>query len=170
MGTLKIFNVGCICLLIIWLKYRGNIGVMFVPWWPIWTTVNRGLQDTLKELFTMSITVHLKRIYNLPGKYDRKVELSFRGKWLFSNYYGWCCLFMINVLYLQVFFCYFFNKICHVFSTFILQPHKLSFFLLYLVYHLGFTHKTRMLDCENIAIFNEVTYLSLYVVLTLNFS
>uniref|UniRef100_A0A673IGM9 Copine-3-like n=1 Tax=Sinocyclocheilus rhinocerous TaxID=307959 RepID=A0A673IGM9_9TELE len=45
----------------------------------------------------MSITVLLKKIYNLPGKYDRKVELSFRG----------------------------------------------------------FTHKTRILQCENIAIFNE---------------
>uniref|UniRef100_A0A9J8AXH0 Fer-1 like family member 4 n=1 Tax=Cyprinus carpio carpio TaxID=630221 RepID=A0A9J8AXH0_CYPCA len=45
----------------------------------------------------MSITVLLKKIYNLPGRYDRKVELSFRG----------------------------------------------------------FTHKTRILQCENIAIFNE---------------
>ncbi|XP_030632044.1 LOW QUALITY PROTEIN: fer-1-like protein 4 [Chanos chanos] len=45
----------------------------------------------------MSITVHLKKISNLPGKYDRKVELSFRG----------------------------------------------------------FTHKTKILQCENIAIFNE---------------
>ncbi|KAG1949657.1 fer-1-like protein [Pimephales promelas] len=45
----------------------------------------------------MSITVILKKIYNLPGKYDRKVELSFRG----------------------------------------------------------FTHKTRILQCENVAIFNE---------------
>ncbi|XP_076124796.1 fer-1-like protein 4 [Alosa pseudoharengus] len=45
----------------------------------------------------MSITVNLKRITNLPGKYDRKVELSFRG----------------------------------------------------------FTHKTKILQCENIAIFNE---------------
>uniref|UniRef100_A0A8C1QFE8 Fer-1 like family member 4 n=1 Tax=Cyprinus carpio TaxID=7962 RepID=A0A8C1QFE8_CYPCA len=45
----------------------------------------------------MSITVVLKKIYNLPGKYDRKVELSFRG----------------------------------------------------------FTHKTRILQCENVAIFNE---------------
>ncbi|XP_065097285.1 fer-1-like protein 4 isoform X2 [Paramisgurnus dabryanus] len=45
----------------------------------------------------MSITVLLKKIYNLPGKYDRKVELSFRD----------------------------------------------------------FTHKTKVLGCENIAIFNE---------------
>uniref|UniRef100_A0A3P8YYU0 C2 domain-containing protein n=1 Tax=Esox lucius TaxID=8010 RepID=A0A3P8YYU0_ESOLU len=45
----------------------------------------------------MSITVNLKRITNLPGKYDRKVELCFRD----------------------------------------------------------FTHKTRILQCENIAIFNE---------------
>ncbi|XP_060713707.1 fer-1-like protein 4 [Tachysurus vachellii] len=45
----------------------------------------------------MSITVHLKKILNLPGKYDRKVELSFRD----------------------------------------------------------FTHKTKILQCENIAIFNE---------------
>ncbi|XP_017548337.1 fer-1-like protein 4 [Pygocentrus nattereri] len=45
----------------------------------------------------MSITVHLKRISNLPGKYDRKVELSFRD----------------------------------------------------------FTHKTKIFQCENIAIFNE---------------
>lgn len=45
----------------------------------------------------MSISVHLKKIYNLPGKCDRKVELSFKG----------------------------------------------------------FTHKTRMLECENIAIINE---------------
>ncbi|XP_018611397.2 fer-1-like protein 4 [Scleropages formosus] len=45
----------------------------------------------------MSITVHLKKITNLPGRYDRKVELSFRG----------------------------------------------------------FTHKTRILQCENVAIFNE---------------
>ncbi|XP_028854835.1 fer-1-like protein 4 isoform X2 [Denticeps clupeoides] len=45
----------------------------------------------------MSITVNLKRITNLPGRYDRKVELSFRG----------------------------------------------------------FTHKTKILQCENIAIFNE---------------
>ncbi|XP_066527462.1 fer-1-like protein 4 [Hoplias malabaricus] len=45
----------------------------------------------------MSITVLLKRIYNLPGRYDRKVELSFRD----------------------------------------------------------FTHKTKILQCENIAIFNE---------------
>nr|XP_017213881.1 fer-1-like protein 4 [Danio rerio] len=45
----------------------------------------------------MSITVLLKKIFNLPGKYDRKVELSFRG----------------------------------------------------------FTHKTKILQCENIAIFNE---------------
>ncbi|XP_051958046.1 fer-1-like protein 4 isoform X2 [Xyrauchen texanus] len=45
----------------------------------------------------MSITVYLKKISNLSGKYDRKVELSFRG----------------------------------------------------------FTHKTRILQCENIAIFNE---------------
>ncbi|TKS70810.1 Fer-1-like protein 4 [Collichthys lucidus] len=45
----------------------------------------------------MSITVNLRRISNLPGRYDRKVELSFRG----------------------------------------------------------FTHKTRVLQCENFAIFNE---------------
>uniref|UniRef100_A0A4W4DYS2 C2 domain-containing protein n=1 Tax=Electrophorus electricus TaxID=8005 RepID=A0A4W4DYS2_ELEEL len=45
----------------------------------------------------MSFSVHLKRISNLPGKYDRKVELSFRD----------------------------------------------------------FTHKTKILQCENIAIFNE---------------
>ncbi|XP_034548431.1 fer-1-like protein 4 [Notolabrus celidotus] len=45
----------------------------------------------------MSITVNLRRISNLPGRYDRKVELSFRG----------------------------------------------------------FTHKTRVLKCENVAIFNE---------------
>ncbi|XP_076863627.1 fer-1-like protein 4 [Brachyhypopomus gauderio] len=45
----------------------------------------------------MSVSVHLKRISNLPGKYDRKVELSFRD----------------------------------------------------------FTHKTKILQCENIAIFNE---------------
>ncbi|XP_045079897.1 fer-1-like protein 4 [Coregonus clupeaformis] len=45
----------------------------------------------------MSITVNLKRITNLPGTYDRKVELSFRG----------------------------------------------------------FTHKTKILQCENIAILNE---------------
>ncbi|KAJ8412157.1 hypothetical protein AAFF_G00144240 [Aldrovandia affinis] len=45
----------------------------------------------------MSITVHLKRITNLPGKYDRKVELSFRG----------------------------------------------------------FMHKTKILQCENLALFNE---------------
>ncbi|XP_071016401.1 fer-1-like protein 4 [Oncorhynchus clarkii lewisi] len=45
----------------------------------------------------MSITVNLKRITNLPGTYDRKVELSFRG----------------------------------------------------------FTHKTKILQCENFAIFNE---------------
>ncbi|XP_035244550.1 fer-1-like protein 4 [Anguilla anguilla] len=45
----------------------------------------------------MSITVNLKKITNLPGKYDRKVELSFRG----------------------------------------------------------FTHKTRILQCSNVAIFNE---------------
>uniref|UniRef100_A0A3B5ASK2 Fer-1-like protein 4 n=1 Tax=Stegastes partitus TaxID=144197 RepID=A0A3B5ASK2_9TELE len=45
----------------------------------------------------MSITVNLKRISNLPGRSDRKVELSFRG----------------------------------------------------------FTHKTRVLQCENVAIFNE---------------
>ncbi|KAL4648921.1 fer-1-like protein 4 [Arapaima gigas] len=45
----------------------------------------------------MSITVHLKKITNLPGRYDRKVELTFRG----------------------------------------------------------FTHKTRILQCENVAIFNE---------------
>ncbi|KAJ7998679.1 hypothetical protein DPEC_G00207380 [Dallia pectoralis] len=45
----------------------------------------------------MSITVNLKRITNLPGKYDRKVELSFRD----------------------------------------------------------FTHKTKVLQCENLAIFNE---------------
>ncbi|XP_046882515.1 fer-1-like protein 4 [Hypomesus transpacificus] len=45
----------------------------------------------------MSITVSLKRITNLPGRYDRKVELSFRG----------------------------------------------------------FTHKTKILQCENLAIFNE---------------
>lgn len=45
----------------------------------------------------MSITVNLKRITNLPGRYDRKVELSFRG----------------------------------------------------------FTHKTKILQCENLAIFNE---------------
>ncbi|TRY91494.1 hypothetical protein DNTS_029472 [Danionella cerebrum] len=45
----------------------------------------------------MSINVLLKKIYNLPGKYDRKVELSFRG----------------------------------------------------------FTHKTKILQCENLAIFNE---------------
>ncbi|KAM9758875.1 fer-1-like protein 4 [Menidia menidia] len=45
----------------------------------------------------MSISVDLKRISNLPGRYDRKVELSFRG----------------------------------------------------------FTHKTRVLQCENVAIFNE---------------
>uniref|UniRef100_A0A674C754 Fer-1-like protein 4 n=1 Tax=Salmo trutta TaxID=8032 RepID=A0A674C754_SALTR len=45
----------------------------------------------------MSITVNLKRIINLPGTYDRKVELSFRG----------------------------------------------------------FTHKTKILQCENVAIFNE---------------
>lgn len=30
--------------------------------------------------WNMSIAVHLKKILNLPGKYDRKVELSFRGK------------------------------------------------------------------------------------------
>ncbi|XP_076599691.1 fer-1-like protein 4 [Chaetodon auriga] len=45
----------------------------------------------------MSITVNLKRISNLPGRSDRKVELTFRG----------------------------------------------------------FTHKTRVLQCENLAIFNE---------------
>ncbi|XP_049327745.1 fer-1-like protein 4 [Astyanax mexicanus] len=45
----------------------------------------------------MSITVYLKTIYNLPGKYDRKVELSFRD----------------------------------------------------------FTHKTKILQCENVAIFKE---------------
>ncbi|XP_038552062.1 fer-1-like protein 4 [Micropterus salmoides] len=45
----------------------------------------------------MSITVNLRRISNLPGRYDRKVELSFRG----------------------------------------------------------FTHKTKVLQCENLAIFNE---------------
>ncbi|KAM6979612.1 fer-1-like protein 4 [Aplochiton taeniatus] len=45
----------------------------------------------------MSISVNLKRITNLPGRYDRKVELSFRG----------------------------------------------------------FTHKTKILKCENLAIFNE---------------
>ncbi|XP_066558256.1 fer-1-like protein 4 [Amia ocellicauda] len=45
----------------------------------------------------MSITVNLKRITNLPGRYDRKVELSFRG----------------------------------------------------------FTHKTKILQCENEAVFNE---------------
>ncbi|XP_047438117.1 fer-1-like protein 4 [Mugil cephalus] len=45
----------------------------------------------------MSITVNLKKIYNLPGRSDRKVELKFRG----------------------------------------------------------FTHKTRILQCENVAIFNE---------------
>ncbi|MED6232819.1 hypothetical protein ATANTOWER_002859 [Ataeniobius toweri] len=46
----------------------------------------------------MSISVDLKRIFNLPGRSDRKVELSFRG----------------------------------------------------------FTHKTRALQCENVAIFNEI--------------
>ncbi|XP_056157898.1 fer-1-like protein 4 [Lampris incognitus] len=45
----------------------------------------------------MSISVNLKRISNLPGRSDRKVELSFRG----------------------------------------------------------FTHKTRILQCENVAVFNE---------------
>uniref|UniRef100_A0A3Q3GKY8 Fer-1 like family member 4 n=1 Tax=Labrus bergylta TaxID=56723 RepID=A0A3Q3GKY8_9LABR len=45
----------------------------------------------------MSISVNLRRISNLPGRYDRKVELCFRG----------------------------------------------------------FTHKTRVLKCENLAIFNE---------------
>ncbi|XP_048878815.1 fer-1-like protein 4 [Brienomyrus brachyistius] len=45
----------------------------------------------------MSITVHLKKISNLPGKYDRKVELTFRD----------------------------------------------------------FTYKTKILQCENVAIFNE---------------
>ncbi|KAM4612803.1 fer-1-like protein 4 [Polymixia lowei] len=45
----------------------------------------------------MSISVNLKRISNLPGRSDRKVELSFRG----------------------------------------------------------FTHKTRVLQCENVAVFNE---------------
>ncbi|XP_037303839.1 fer-1-like protein 4 [Pungitius pungitius] len=45
----------------------------------------------------MSISVNLRRISNLPGRYDRKVELCFRG----------------------------------------------------------FTHKTRVLQCENLAIFNE---------------
>ncbi|XP_062271498.1 fer-1-like protein 4 [Scomber scombrus] len=45
----------------------------------------------------MSISVNLRKISNLPGRYDRKVELSFRG----------------------------------------------------------FTHKTRVLQCENLAIFNE---------------
>ncbi|XP_023271889.1 fer-1-like protein 4 [Seriola lalandi dorsalis] len=47
----------------------------------------------------MSIIVNLRRISNLPGRSDRKVELSFRG----------------------------------------------------------FTHKTRVLQCENVAVFNEVS-------------
>jgi len=40
-----------------------------------------GLQEAeTHQHSAMSITVILKKIYNLPGKYDRKVELSFRGK------------------------------------------------------------------------------------------
>lgn len=62
---------------------------------------------------TMSISVCLRRISNLPGRSDRKVELTFRGQWLGSvqpeletSQHGWwrrgrifcggffCCFFL----------------------------------------------------------------------------
>lgn len=52
----------------------------------------------------MSIAVYLKKILNLPGKYDRKVELSFRGKKL-KGHLMCMSVFLLTGCILMLFMC-----------------------------------------------------------------
>ena len=62
----------------------------------------------------MSITVSLKRITNLPGRYDRKVELSFRGQCYQSVCLPVFVSYMVSttVFYLSVYLSVFCLPVC----------------------------------------------------------